>query len=876
MSQFKHWLLLLIGGALALVLLYVAFVLIFMDFVVDLWWFSSLGYGAYFWLRLTYRYLVFLFFTTLFFLTFFLNFWVASRYLGAARPALDETAAGLKRYRELLRSFRAGSLKVYTPFSLLLAVLLALPLYQRWEETLLYLFAPATGLQDPVFGKDISYYLFSLPIYLLLVHRLVVALLLLFLGLLLLYRLERRLLAQQEQRLPRGAKVHLSFLVMLLFLVGAWSFLLERHSLLYVNKHQALFFGPGFVEMWVILPLIWGSMALLFGTGLVLIFYLNTRQGLKPLICLSAAFLLSLLARYSDFLPDLVQEYVVAPNEIVRERPYIERNIKATLTAYDLDRVETREFQMDRATKDLVTPELRAALRNIPIWDREILLDVYEQLQELRTYYRFSSVDVDRYTVRGVCQQVFLAPRELNLEQLPPGVRNWINLRLKYTHGYGAVMTPAAQAGEEPLTWFLKDIPPRSALDFQIAEPGIYFGLEKLEHIIVPNKCREIDYPLGDDFKLTDYRGRDGIPMSSLIRKLVFARYFKEKDIFFTVETRPDSRLLFRRNIHERIKTLTPFFLLDQDPYIVATPQNLYWIQDAYTFSDRYPYSQSYDQRFNYIRNSVKIVVDAYNGSVDYYVADERDPIIQGYRRMYPELLKSLRQLPEALRAHLRYPKDLFDIQLAIYAKYHQQDPDEFYKQEDIWEFPDIKHFGKVTKITPYYLTLNLIDPQKFEFILLAPLTPKARTNLRALVAVGCDEPNYGRIVVYSFPKGTLVHGPTHADAFIDQDTGISELFTLWRQAGSEVERGKMILLPVAGAVLYIQPVYMKAKLGAGIPQLKRVIVNKEELVVMEPSLEKGVAALERRLKEVSGRLLSPRRGESFSPVPESKLPERH
>jgi uncharacterized membrane protein (UPF0182 family) len=253
---------------------------------------------------------------------------------------------------------------------------------------------------------------------------------------------------------------------------------------------------------------------------------------------------------------------------------------------------------------------------------------------------------------------------------------------------------------------------------------------------------------------------------------------------------------------------------------------------------------------------------------VDYYVADERDPIIQGYRRMYPGLLKSIRRMPQELRTHVRYPKDLFDIQLAIYAKYHQYNPEVFYKQEDLWEFADIKHFGKLTKMMPYYLTLKLIDPEKFEFILLAPMTPKARTNLRALVTVGCDEPNYGRIVVYSFPKGVLVHGPTHVDAFIDQDTGISELFTLWRQAGSDVERGKMILLPLTGAVIYIQPVYMKAKLGAGIPQLKRVIVNKGEVTVMEPSLEQGFAALERRLKEITGRFRFPREGPP--PLPES------
>jgi uncharacterized protein len=879
MSRLKgwlfRWLFFLILGALAFSVLYAIFVLIFMDFMVDLWWFHSLGYLGYFLLRLTYRYLVFIFFTLFFFLTFFLNFWVASRYLGTVRPPVEETSPLMRRYRKLSQAFLSGSLKVYTPFSLLLAILLALPLYEQWEGALLYLFAPASGIQDPVFGKDISYYLFSLPIYLLLFNRLAAALLLLFLGLVVLYWVENRMLVRHERRLPRGARVHLSFLVLLLFFVGIWAFLLQRHMLLYVDAHQAIFFGPGFVEMRVVLPLIWISLILLLATGLALIYYINTQKGLKIILFLGIAFLLALLTRHSPFLPELVQKYIVAPNEIARERPYISRNIRATLAAYDLDRAEIREFDIQPVEK-LLTPEMLAVIRNIPIWDRDVLLDVYEQLQELRTYYRFNSIDVDRYTVQGIYQQVFLSARELNLKELPTGVQNWINMRLKYTHGYGVVMIPAAQGGEEPITWFLRDIPPRSDYGLEIKEPGIYFGQEELEHVIVPNEEREIAYPLGEEFKLTDYQGKDGVSVASLFRKLIFAIYFKERDIFFTLKTTPESRILFRRNINDRINTLTPFFILDKDPYIVVTENNLFWIQDAYTYSDKYPYSQSFGKRLNYIRNSVKIVMDAYNGTVDYYIADERDPIIRGFNRMYPGLLKPLALMPEELRPHVRYPKDMFDIQMAIFAKYHQVEPDVFYKQEDIWEFSEVKHFGKMTKLTPYYLTLNLIDPEKFEFILLCPMVPKGRTNLRALVVVGCDGDNYGRIVFYSFPKGELVHGPTQVDAFIDQDTGISEMFTLWSQAGSDVERGKMVLIPLAGAVAYIQPVYLRAKLGVGIPLLKRIIVNKGELTVMEPSLEAGFAALERRIEEMTGRAMQRLEGRAPEPAPPPpEVPER-
>jgi uncharacterized protein len=863
MSRLWRWLKLLILAGLAFLVLYVVFALLYLDFMVDLWWFGALGYEAYFWLRLTYRYLIFGGFTLLFFLIFFLNFWVASRFLGTS-PASGQNAAALSRTRSLMHKFRSGSLKVYTPFSLALAVLLAWPFFQRWEEALLFLFAPASGLTDPVFGKDISYFLFSLPIYLSVLNTLLMTLGLLFLGLLLLYWLERRVLSRQALRLPPGAKVHLSVLVFLMFLVGVWDFWLQRQSLLYTTSHAGLFFGPGFVEMRVILPLIWLSLLCLLGTAIALIFYINARRGLRALVLVTSLFFVVLWARYSPFLPNLVDQYIVKPNEISRERPYIEKNIQATLAAYDLDRVERREYTIEEVPWDLNAPKVKINLRNIPVWDREVLQDVYQQLQELRTYYRFTSVDVDRYTVNNVYQQVFLAPRELSLENLPSGVRNWINERLKYTHGYGVVMTPAAQGGEEPMTWFIQDIPPRSDFGFTIEQPGIYYGLSESGYVIAPNDSQEIDYPIEEGNKLTDYQGRSGVPVHSLFRKLIFSVYFQERGIFFTAKTNEKSRLLFRRNIVERIKTLTPFFRLDEDPYIVVTKKGLFWIQDAYTSSDRYPFSERHKQGLNYIRNSVKIVVDAYNGTVDYYLADPRDPIIQAYSRMYPGLLKSLDQMPADLKSHLRYPKDLFEIQMEIYAKYHQTDPEVFYKQEDLLEFPQVQHGGLAVRVKPYYLTLNLIDREKFEFISICPMTPRARDNLRALCVVGCDGGNYGKILVYTFPKGLLVYGPSQVDAFIDQDTQISEQLTLWNQMGSQVERGRMILLPVRGAILYIQPVYLKASAGVKIPQLKRLIINKGEVTVMEPSLEQGLAKLDQRLRGLAER--AKQRLERFQP----------
>jgi uncharacterized protein len=854
MSRLWRWLKILLLAAVGLVVLYVVFALVFMDFMVDMWWFESLGYLTYFYMRLTYRYVILAVFGLLFFLVFFLNFWVASWFLGTSTPSSDQPGLALSRYRYLAHKFRSGSFKIYAPFSFILALLLAWPFFKSWEETLLFLFAPEAGVKDPCFGIDVSFFLFSLPIYLSILNTLVLTLVLLFLGLALLYWLEKSYLVKQERRLPGGAKTHLSIMVFLIFVVGIWDLVLQRYTLLYSNAHQAIFYGPGFVEMNVILPNIWISIFFLFTTAVLLIYYLNTRKAFKFLAISGALFFLALASRYSPIFPNLVEQYIVKPNEISREAPYIANNIQATLAAFKLDQVERRDYSIQPLEWNLQAPIIRTNLRNIPVWDHEVLLEVYQHLQALRTYYKFPVVNVDRYTVNGVYQQVNISPRELSLADLPPGTRNWINERLKYTHGFGAVMTPAAQGGEEPMTWFIQDIPPQSSYGFNIAQPGVYFGLLDYGYIIAPNSVGEFNFPTAEGDQLSNYQGKDGIYVHSLFRRLLFSLYYKQRDILFTMKTVPDSRILIRRNIVERIKTLTPFFLLDRDPYIVVTGKNLYWIQDAYTTSMHYPYSQPFENRLNYIRNSVKIVVDAYNGTVDYYLADEQDPIIQAYSRMYPGLIKPLSQMPADLRAHIRYPNDFFDIQVETYAKYHQTDPGEFYRQEDLWDFPEITHHQHNERMKPYFLTLNLITPEKFEFILVSPMTPRARTNLRSLMVAGCDGYNYGKIFAYDFPKGELVFGPAQIDAFIDQNTKIAQQFTLWNQLGSQVVRGRMILIPVTGGVVYVQPVYLKASAGVAIPQLQRLILNKGEVTVMEPSLEQGLGSLDQRMRELSDR----------------------
>ncbi|MGA7494527.1 MAG: UPF0182 family protein [Syntrophobacteraceae bacterium] len=852
MIHWKRWLAATVVSITALVGIVIALSFFFSHFLVDIWWFNSVGYEAYFWQRALYRYAVLGSVSIFFFLIFFLNFWVASRFLGATLSAKTPSAASLKSYRLLLQGFRTGSMWVYTPFSIILSVVMALPLYERWEAFLLYLFSPRANVTDPVYGKEIGYYLFAYPIYTLIQHRLLIASGVLLAAITLLYLVERRILAKEEKRLPAGAKAHISMLVFLVFLIEIWDFVLQRYGLLYSRNHLPLFFGPGYVEMNITWVLLWICMILLAGAAISLIYFVNTRKGLRIFAVFAILFALGLGARYSDFLPQTVEKYIVKPNESSKERPYIQNTIKSTLSAYRLDDVEVRDFNPERIPTDISIPDIQAILRNTPVWDGELLDDVYKQLQNLRTYYDFPSVDVDRYTVNGLYQQVFLSARELNRDQIPEGARNWINEHLSYTHGFGAVMTPAGQAGDEPMVWFLRGIPPESSFGFKIDQPDIYFGQIANDYVIAPNGSGEIDYPKGSSNVLTSYGGKGGVPLSSLLKRFVFSVYFKDRNIFFTSKLVPESRIIFRHKLTERIHTLAPYLILDRDPYLVVTQQKLFWIQDAYTVSDKYPMSMPLATptgEVTYIRNSVKITMDAYNGNIDFYLFDPQDPIAGAYSTIYPGLFKDASQMPDELKHHVRYPKEIFETQMAIYAKYHQSDPEVFYQQEDTWEFAKTYKGKESSEISPYYLTLDLIEPGRFDFLLLLPMSPSGRDNLRSLTLVGCDQPHYGKIIVYNFPKGELVFGPSQIYALINQDTTISQQFTLWDQAGSEVDRGKMIILPVRNVMLYIQPVYLKSATRLKIPELKRLIVSQGQIVIMESSLEEAYAELQKRIK---------------------------
>jgi hypothetical protein len=838
-----------LGGGLVIFLLS----RITVSFLVDYWWFQSVGHLLYFWQRLLYRYALFGFVAITFFLIFFFNFRYAARCLRVARSVRSEE-------ERLRREIRIGARIVYIPLSLALAILLALPIFHHWYKFLFYFFGPRSGIPDPVFGNDFSYYLFSLPFYTLIQQRLLIAFLVLLAGLGILYRLEYHYAREARQSLPHQMIRHLGALAGIVVLILLWGTDLWLHRLVYTTAHEPMFYGPGYIEKRILVPLAWAQMLFLAAAAVAIARAMKRHRGWRTVGILIACFLLSLGLRQLKPLQRAFDRYVVKPNQLVMERPYIGMNIKATLAAYNLTHVVTRDFTRKTGPAPTETPQIKRVLNNAPLWNRTQLAEVYRELEELRTYYDFPRINVGRYAVNGHKQQVFLAARQLDYDQLPGSAKNWVNQHLTYTHGYGLVMTPASQTGGEPMVWFAHGIPVKSDYGMSIKRAEIYFGTGAFnDYVIAPNVTGEIDYPQGNSNVTSHYGGHGGVALSSILRRAVFAYYLKDKNILISQQFDDKSRILFIRNIVKRIHKLAPFLLLDQTPYLAMTPEGLYWIQDAYTTSASAPDSQPVTfngRRMNYIRNSVKIVVDAYNGTIDLYVADPHDPIVRAYSRMFPGLFKDMRQMPADLKAHLRYPKDLFGIQMRIYATYHQLDPQTFYEQEDAWDFATTLHGSKSKRIYPYYLSLNLINPQAVEFSLMQPMTPKGRGNLRAIVAVGCDEDDYGKIVAYSFPKGQLVYSPAQIQSLINSDPQIVRQFNLWNLKGSEIRRGKMVILPTGRNIYYIQPIFLMSRsLSHQIPELQRVVMTEGQVPVMDTSTESAYLHLNAKLGNIEKRI---------------------
>jgi uncharacterized membrane protein (UPF0182 family) len=731
----------------------------------------------------------------------------------------------------------------------------------RWMDVLRFFNSVPLNKSDPLFGQDLGMYLFRLDTLLDLKNVLVWLVLLAVGATALVYALALR------RRFPPTPLAHISVLGTFFLLVMFWEYRLKILQLVYSTNSAA--YGAGYTDVharWPAYTII--SFIVLFCAVLLLV---NLwRRTWRLLAAGVGLWLLSILV-LGIIYPVVVQALQVRPVELDMERPYITYNIDATLAAYGLDQVESSSFPitgtltMEDVQKDAGT------ISNIRLWDHRPLFSTYGQLQYLRYYYSFHDVDVERYTLGGQYREVELSVRELDVDDLHQEAQTWVNRHLVYTHGYGIVLSPVNEScAEGQPCLFLRDIPPQASYpELALQRPEIYFGETSDNYIIVGTDLQEFDYPRGDADAYTTYEGRDGVPLGGLFRRLLFALRFGDLPILVSGSIKPESRILYNRSIQERINRIAPFLWYDADPYAVILDGRVYWIQDAYTFSQRYPYSRPYDDAnapsgLNYLRASVKVVVDAYDGTTTFYIVDPADPIVQVYARIFPALFRPVEEMPAGLRAHWRYPEQAFRVQTAMYATYHMRDPRVFYNKEDSWDFARESYEGVIAPMDAYYVIMRLPDWEKEEMLLMVPFTPAGRDNMVAWMHVQCDGSDYGNIGVFKFPKDSLVYGPLQVEARMNQTPDISQQLTLWGQVGSSVIRGNLLVVPIDHNLLYVAPIYLQAETGK-IPELKRVIVAYADRVVMAETLDQGL-----RQVLAAGPVTPPTQGRAWQEVAQS------
>lgn len=763
--------------------------------------------------------------------------------------------------------------------ALALSLIFGFVLSEHWAQVLQYFHHSIFKSTEPLFERDISFYVFSLPVWELWEFWLVGLFLYGLVAVSLIYLHSGDSLNQG--RFPGFSPPqlrHLHGLGSCLCSAIALRYWLRRYELLYSTRGVA--YGASYTDVTVQLPVYTGLSLLAVAIAIILLWRKNRVLSTQLLIYGLGLYLIGAVIA-SWFLPIVIQRLVVEPNELARERPYIQRSIAFTRQAFDLDDIDVETFDpQGNLTVDSLQ-ENDLTIRNIRLWDTRPLLETNRQLQQIRPYYKFPSADIDRYTLKRILssettekQQTILAARELDYSGVPKEAKTWVNEHLVYTHGYGFTLSPVNTVGPGGLPdYFVKDIgvdaqegnnsslrtsSEQIRASIPIGQPRIYYGEISNTYVMTGTKAKELDYPSSNDNVYNSYDGSGGIGIGSVWRRCLFAQYQKDWQFLVTQNFTPQTKLLFRRNIRERVRAIAPFLRYDSDPYLVVadvnptnvaagkSPSNqnyLYWIIDAYTTSDRYPYSDPGLDEFNYIRNSVKVVIDAYNGSVDFYIADPQDPIITSLATIFPGLFKPLDAMPPALQSHLRYPVDLFNTQSERLLTYHMSDPQVFYNREDLWQVPTEIYGSKPRQVEPYYLIMKLPRGQSEEFILLLPFTPRQRPNLIAWLAARSDGQEYGKLLLYEFPKQQLVYGQEQIEARINQDPVISQQISLWNRQGSRAVQGNLLVIPISRSLLYVEPLYLEAEQNS-LPTLVRVIVAYENRIVMAETLEQALQAI--------------------------------
>jgi len=836
--------LILVSIAIPIIIFVVVFSL-FVGYYGDWLWFLSLGYGAVFTTILWTKIMSFCIFFLVFGLFAWWNIAIARKNGVYTRLLKVHSPEQPVRISELVFSDRFAKYS-WAAIILFFSYIMGSQASGTWQTILEFIHASKFGIADPIFSKDAGFYIFRLPFYDFLQGWYLFAVVIVFLGVVISYFMDQVMGLQGNSfYVNQKARSHLAVLGGLFFLGIAFVVRLKFYDLMYSTSGVA--YGASYADIHAQIPAYWALLiaSLIVATLLFLFPFYNK----KKYVFYSIGLFFVVLIGFSWIYPALIEQYAVKPSELTKETPYILNNIKFTRLGFGLNKVEEKPFAVGQP---MTYAELKAndsTIHNVRLWDTRPLIDTYRQLQEIRLYYNFQYVDVDRYNFKGKYTEVALAARELPSSELPPRAQTWLNIHMKYTHGYGLVMSPVNEIAENGMpNLTVQNIPPSSNV-LSITRPEIYYGEQTSQYVLVNTETKEFDYPSGSQDVYTSYQGKGGVRLSNIFLRLVYAWKFSDINILLTGYLTNESRLMFHRIITDRDQTIAPFLHYDSDPYLVVGKDGkLYWIHDAYTTSSMFPYSQPFygeDNYYgtNYIRNSVKVVIDAYSGAVSYYVIDPSDPLIQTYEKIFPSLFKPISEMPSFLKAHIRYPIDLFQIQADMFRTFHMTNPQVFYNQEDLWSLPKEVYHQHEQQMLPYYIIMRLPGTKSEEFILMVPFTPSNKNNMVGWLCARCDGSNYGQLLEYRLSKRKLIYGPLQIDARINQKPDISSELTLWNQMGSSVIRGNLLVIPIEHSFLYVEPVYLQSE-QSKMPELKRVIVALGDKLQMRDNLDDALRAV--------------------------------
>ncbi len=737
--------------------------------------------------------------------------------------------------------------KVWRPFILIVTTIVSLAfvsnLFINWQDVIGFLGRNSFGLKDPIFHQDVSFYIFTIPLVESVYHTALGVVIITGLVSLITYLITGSIkLYNRHLVMSKEARTHILILILLGTLLSLFGWQLSGYKLL--ESPSGVVYGAGYSDIYGRL-IVYRLMQVLSIVTLLAI-TIDFFKGTYRLTVLTILAFVG-LGILSQFVSPLMQAYVVEPNELSKEKPYIENNINFTRYAFGLNKISASQFEPATSISLDDWEDNTTVLENVRLWDWRALEKSFAQLQELRYYYQIGEIDIDRYLIDGKLKQVAVAVREVSPARLAESANTWINRHLVFTHGYGMVVSSIHETTDQglPNLW-LRDLPPKGSIN--LTRPEIYFGEKTNDYVIVHTKQKELDFPSGENNTFTSYTGEGGIKMGSIWQKVLFALRFRSSKFIFSTDIGSQAKIMYYRNIKQRVEKLAPFLRLDPDPYAVIENGRIYWLMDAYTVSDRFPYSQPIAGVGNYIRGSFKIIIDAYTGEVNVYLYDNSDPIGKAYQKVFPTLIKDRESFPDFLVPHLRYPEQLFLAQAKILETYHMTNPEVFFNKEDIWEFPEEMYQGATVYMEPYYSMVRFPGEKQAEFVLMLPFTPKKKHNMVSWLAGRSDPDNYGQLVLYRFPKDRIIFGPMQIEARINQDPEISKLLSLWNQQGSSVQRGNHLVLPLNDSLLYVEPIYLQADQGQ-IPEIRLVVLSDGNDLAYGPTFVEALANLRQNQK---------------------------